>query len=66
MEVDQNYSFIQSLIWIIIDLDECLNSSVCDSTAPVCINVIGYYYCACHDGYQREQDNCKGGIINQF
>ena len=46
-----------------IDLDECMDSSLCDQ---VCENTFGGYECSCNPGYKLQMDNstCEGSYKN--
>ena len=53
-----NTGFEQSESGECIDLNECLSSSACDRNAD-CVNVVGGFQCACHDGYDGNGFVCN-------
>ena len=46
---------------IIIDIDECLNTTLC---SDYCVNTQGSYHCNCSAGYtlQPNQHDCEGQL----
>lgn len=55
------------LLFPSVDLDECTNSTFnrCQQT---CINSVGSYQCACHEGFQLQEDEktCKCNFAIQM
>ena len=52
-----NHSFVQILHVFISDVNECMNTSVCEKGS--CHNTIGSYICLCEAGYRGT--NCDLG-----
>lgn len=52
--------FIETLSFLIIDIDECLNGTLndCHPLFAVCNNTHGSYNCSCLSGYDGEGVNC--------
>ena len=50
-------------VYITIDIDECLNTSLC---SDYCFNTEGSYHCNCSAGYtlQPNQHDCEGWLHN--
>lgn len=47
------------------DLDECATNAHRCTDASVCVNMIGWYYCKCKDGYQSPVSDNKLGTLCQ-
>ncbi|ESO06724.1 hypothetical protein HELRODRAFT_106317 [Helobdella robusta] len=55
---------------VCIDIDECNQTSPCDSTSSNCINMNGTYECVCKDGYQKDKSTgiclaCQDGMYGK-
>ena len=51
------------ILFVILDIDECLNRShACDVTAN-CTNTDGSHICTCKEGYTGDGHSCQGIII---
>ena len=65
--LDSTYNIITShsvvsLVYCIVDINECLNETCSDVNAE-CVNNVGSYSCQCKQGYTGDGDNCTSMLI---
>ena len=54
-------SICMALFSRISDIDECIDTSLCDTSTSVCTNNVGNYECACMQGFEQISTlECKG------
>ena len=56
------YVLLEVLLQL-VDVDECLDEiDECNHLVSDCVNALGSYSCACHDGYRwnEEREFCEG------
>ena len=52
--------YMPDIFLVIVDIDECRNSSYkCDQYAN-CINTVGSYNCSCKEGFTGDGLSCSG------
>ena len=49
---------------MIIDIDECSDSTHNCNTHATCTNTDGSFTCKCNDGYVGDGTSCSGIVIN--
>ena len=55
--------FLQLLVNIISDINECEGGTHNCSSNAVCNNTKGFYNCTCKPGYEGDGNNCTGDIF---
>ena len=62
--VCRNTIFVHVLIYLNVDIDECLANEQypCHAKAN-CVNLIGSYFCTCFVGYNGDGKDCKGKAL---
>ena len=48
---------------VIVDINECDDATVCNTTTSSCENNFGSFECVCLDGFEKENDDCIGRLV---
>ena len=57
---DTTHSCVNTISFVLLDIDECLSGShACDVTAN-CTNTYGSHDCTCKEGYTGDGQSCQG------